>query len=181
MGYKDDSDSEDLAKDETYINEVYDQLIKESSVIESVEEIAKRIEHGKKMIEAFKIEDQEAQDAAIKTLMMEQVKPEEDKVEAEKQIDEMLKGMRNASNSFKSMIKQMEEYKPTPEELERQEKISSMLKELFQQNVIKVDEENENDEEDVKIEPKTEASNDRLIKQAEKPKIDYDSIDEIYG
>merc|ERR1712034_229705 len=152
-----------------------------SSVIESEEEIAKRIENGKKMIEAFKIEKPEEQDAAIKELMGEQVKPEENQEEAGKQIDEMLKGMRNASNSFKSMIKQMEEYEPTPEELERQEKISSMLKELFQQNVIKVDEENKNVEEDVKIEPKTEASNDRLIKQAEKPKIDYDSIDEIYG
>merc|ERR1712202_119736 len=92
--------SEDLAERETYINEVYDKLIKDSSVIESEEEIAKSIEDGKKMIEAFKIEDPEKQDAAIKELMMKQVKPEENKDEAEKQIDEMLKGMRVASENF---------------------------------------------------------------------------------
>merc|ERR1712034_123656 len=107
----------------------------------------------------LKNEKPEERDIAIKELMMEQVDSKTDRNEAEKQIDAMIKQIREFSSKFESKIKEIEEIEPTEEEEKAKEYLSSLWEKLLNRDVIEVEEDKTDGEELIK----TNGAKDRLI------------------
>merc|ERR1712034_10014 len=76
----------------------------------------------------LKIEKPEERDIAIKNLMMEQVDSKTDRNEAEKQIDVMIKQMREFSSKFESKIKEIAKFVEEDDKKESKEQVVDEVK-----------------------------------------------------